>query len=295
MTGRSLAALALAALCAGAVASAGERCVTDDAGREVCLAEPAQRVVSLSPGATELLFAAGAGERVVGTVSHSDYPEAAEAIPRVGSYKRIDMEGLVERQPDLVVAWSSGNPPEQLERLEELGPTVYRAEPRTFEDVATTLERLGVLTATDATADAAAADFREAIDAIRERYSDREPVRVFYQVWPDPLMTVNDDHLISQAAALCSGENVFGDQNSLTPRIDRESVLARDPEVIVAGGMGEADDSWLDAWRGFDDLQAVQHDNLFFVPPSTLQRPTPRLVEGTRALCQRLDTARERR
>jgi len=242
-----------------------------------------------------VLFAAGAGERVVGTVSYSDYPEAAQDIPRIGSYKRIDMEGLVARQPDLVVAWSSGNPPEQLARLEELGPTVYRAEPRTFEDVATTLERLGVLTATTGTADAAAADFRDAIGAIRERYSDREPVRVFYQVWPDPLMTVNDDHLISQAATLCGGDNVFGDLDSLTPRIDRETVLARDPEVIVAGGMGEADDSWLDAWRGFDDLQAVQRDNLFFVPPSTLQRPTPRLVDGTRALCERLDTARERR
>lgn len=275
--------------------AAAEVCVVDDAGREVCLEQPAQRIVALSPGATELLFAAGGGDRVVGTVSHSDYPPEAEDIPRIGSYKRLDMEALLAREPDLVVGWSSGNPAEQLERLQDLGLTVYLSEPRELDDVASTLERLARLTGTEATGDRVAADYREDLAAIRERYGDADPVRVFYQVWPDPLMTVNDDHLISQAAALCGGDNVFGELSSLTPRIDKESVLDRDPEAIVAGGMGEADDSWLDDWRRFDSLEAVAKDNLFFVSPSSIQRPTPRLVEGTRTLCGQLEAARERR
>lgn len=287
--------LAVLALPGAAAHAATHVCVTDDADREVCLERPAERIVSLSPGATELLFAAGAGDRIVGTVSHSDHPPEAESIPRVGSYKRLDMESLLARRPDLVVGWISGNPDEQLERLRNLGQRVYLSEPRELDDVATTLTRLGRLAGTAGTADAAAADFRDEIAAIRARYGERDPVRTFYQIWPDPLMTVNDAHLISQAASLCGSDNIFGDLDSLTPRIDRESVLARDPEAIVAGGMGEADKSWLDPWRRFEDLEAVRKGNLFFVPPSTLQRPTPRLVEGTRQLCRHLETARERR
>ena len=296
--GDRLIARALAAVAglwfAGAAMADGP-CVVDDAEREVCLDAPAQRIVSLSPGATELVFAAGGGERIVGTVSYSDYPPEAEEIPRIGSYKRLDMEALLVREPDLVVGWSSGNPTEQLERLQDLGLTVYLSEPRELADVATTVERLGRLTGTATTADQAAADYREELAAIEARYGNADTVRVFYQVWPDPLMTVNDDHLISQAAALCGGENVFGELRSLTPRIDKESALDRNPEAIVAGGMGEADETWLDAWREFDSLEAVTRGNLFFVPPSSIQRPTPRLVEGTRTLCEQLERARERR
>ncbi|WP_290636799.1 cobalamin-binding protein [Aquisalimonas sp.] len=277
------------------VIAADEPCVTDDADREVCLDAPAERIVSLSPGATELLFAAGAGDAVVGAVSYSDYPPEAEEVPRVGSYKRLDMETLLAREPDLIVGWITGNPSEQLERLQELGVPLYLSEPRELDDIASTLERLGVLTGTAGHAADEATAFRDAIDGIRDEYADAEPVRVFYQVWDDPLMTVNDAHLISQAAALCGGDNVFGELGSLTPRIDTESVLDRDPEAIVAGGMGEADETWLEPWRGYDSLTATRRDNLFFVPPSSIQRPTPRVAEGSRILCEQLERARERR
>ena len=280
---------------AGAMAAAELRCVTDDAGREVCLDAPAQRIISLSPGVTELLFAAGAGERLRGAVRYSDYPEAAKDIPRVGSHTRVDMETLLAKEPDLVVAWTSGNPEEQLERIEALGLTVYYSEPRRFDDVAHTVERLGRLAGTEAVADATVAEFRAVIDELTSRYAEADPVRVFYQVWDDPIMTVNDTHLISQAIMLCGGENVFGDVDRLVPRLDRESVLAAEPEAIVAGGMGEEDTSWLEGWEPFDGMTAVQRGNLFFVPPSSIQRPTPRVAEGARLLCEHLETARERR
>ncbi len=269
-----------------------ERCVEDDAGATVCLDAPAERIVALSPGAAELLFAAGAGDRVVAAVSHADYPPEAEALPRVGSYDRLDMEAILAQRPDLVVGWISGNPTNQLERLEALDVPLYRSEPRDLPDIPATLERLGRLAGTAEEAASAAADFRAELDELAATYADREPVRVFYQIWAEPVMTVNDEQIISASIRVCGGENVFGDLERLTPRLDREAVLAADPEAIVSGGMGEADDSWLDAWRRYESLQAVQEGHLFFVPPSTLQRPTPRLLKGTAELCRKLEQAR---
>ena len=274
---------------------AGERCVEDDAGHEVCLEAPAQQIVALSPGATELLFAAGAGDYVVAAVSHADYPEEATDLPRVGSYDRLDMESILAHEPDLVIGWTSGNPSSQLERIESLGVPLYRSDPRQLEEIATSLERLGALAGSEETAEAEAARFRDAVAELEAEYAGRDPVRVFYQIWPDPVMTVNDEQIISESIRICGGENVFGDLGSLTPRLDAESVLEADPEAIVAGGMGEADDAWLDEWRRYDVLEATAKDNLFFVQPSTIQRPTPRILEGTRALCDKLEQARRNR
>ncbi len=287
---RALAALPLAL---GMPMALAGPCAEDDAGERVCLDAPAERIVALSPGATELLFEAGAGERVVAAVSHADYPEAAGALPRVGSYDRLDLESILAKEPDLAVGWGTGNPEHQLRDLAELGVPVYISEPRELEDVATTLERLGRLAGTAEAAGEAAAAFRERRDAIAERYAGREPVTVFYQIWADPVMTINDEQIISESIRLCGGENVFGDLDRLTPRLDRESVLDADPEAIVAGGMGEADDAWLDGWRRFDGMRAVREGHLFFIEPSTIQRPTPRLLEGTEVLCRKLDRVRD--
>lgn len=278
-----------------ALSANAEQCVTDDAARQVCLPQPAKRIVALSPGATELLFSAGAGEKMAAAVSFSDYPPAAKKLPRVGSYKRLDLEAIVAIQPDLIVAWRSGNPMTEVERLMDMGLTVYVSEPRRFEDVSTTIERLGKLAGTRAVADGAANGFRSGIAALQARHGSAAPVTVFYQVWQEPLMTVNDAHLISEAIRTCGGVNVFGDLHALAPRISREAVLEKDPQVIVAGGMGEDSPDWLDPWKAFSSLQAVKLDNLFFVPPSTLQRPTTKMLAGTRTLCQHLETARARR
>ncbi|MCK8515379.1 cobalamin-binding protein [Methylonatrum kenyense] len=270
-------------------------CVTDDRQREVCLSQPAERIIALSPGVTELLFAAGAGDRISGAVRYSDYPEAANDLPRVGNHTRVDMETVLAMEPDLIVAWVSGNPAEQLERLEQLGLTVYYSEVRDFEDVAASIRRFGRLAGTSAEAEQAAAGFTADISRLEQTYGDRDPVRLFYQIWDDPLMTINDTHLISQIIGLCGGENVFGDLDRMVPRLDRESVLAARPEAIAAGGMGEGNESWLEPWKQFDQLPATGRGNLFFVPPSTIQRPTPRVIEGAEILCEHLEAARGRR
>lgn len=266
--------------------------VQDDAGRTVTLAQPAQRIVSLAPHATELLFAIGAGERIVGTVSHSDYPPAADGIPRVGGYSRLDLERIVALEPALIVGWSSGNPSSTLARLRALGFAVYETEPRQVSDIAEALRRLGALTGERAQAEAAAQRLAAGFAELREAHAGARPVATFYQVWDNPLLTVNDEHIISQVIALCGGRNVFGDLAALTPRVDVEAVLVADPQAIVASGMAAARPEWLDAWRAWPALRAVRSGQLYFVPPDLLQRPTPRLLTGARQLCAQLAEAR---
>jgi iron complex transport system substrate-binding protein len=291
---RLLMGLALALLLAGAV-QAGERCAVDDRGREVCLDAPASRIAALSPGATELVYAAGAGERVVAVVAYSDYPPEALEVASVGSHTRLDLERLLALAPDLVIGWVTGNPAEQLETLESLGLPVFYIEPRTLEGVATAIERLARLAGSEAAGEAEVARFRDGMAELAERYAEAAPVSVFYQVWDEPLMTINDDHLIGQVLTLCGGVNVFGGLDRLVPRLDEEAVLAADPEAILAGGMGEENRAWLAHWQQYPALTAVERDNLFFVPPSLIQRPTPRLLEGSRLFCEKLEVARGRR
>jgi len=270
-------------------------CAVDDTGTEVCLEQPANRIAALSPGATELVWAAGAGEKVVAVVSFSDYPEAATKVPSVGSHARMDLERLMELQPDLVIGWVTGNPPEQLEALADLGLPVFSIEPRTFEAVSHTIERLATLAGTEEEGFAEAERFRQGIARLESQYRNAEPVPVFYQVWDEPLMTVNDEHLIGKVITLCGGVNVFGDLDRLVPRISPEAVIGANPEAILAGGMGEENRHWLTRWEAFPGIEATAKDNLYFIPPSLVQRPTPRMLEGSQLFCQKLDEARAKR
>ena len=281
-------------LCFIATARA-EVLVTDDTGATLRLWEPARRIVSLAPHVTETLFAAGAGHQIVGAVEYSDFPEAAKAIPRVGGYSRLDLEAIAALKPDLVIGWASGNSPAHVEKLRALGLPVYLAQPERIDDVAANLERYGELAGTQNEARAAAARFRARLAALRERHATRPQVRVFYQIWKQPLMTVGGAQVIGDAIRLCGGENVFADLKPLAPKVTVEAVLAADPEVIVASGMGESRPEWLDDWRQWKSMTAVKRDNLFFVQPDLIQRHTPRLAEGAERLCAHLETARGRR
>ena len=289
---RSLIFAALLSACLPVLAK--ERCATDATGQRLCLDQPATRIAALSPGATELVWAAGAGDHAVAVVAFSDYPPEAREVTSVGSHTRMDLERLVALRPDLVVGWVTGNPPEQLQTIRELGIPVFSIEPRTFDGVARTIEQLATLAGTEARGNEVAAAFRQGMAELEAAYQDAEPVPVFYQVWDEPLMTVNNDHLIGKVITLCGGVNVFGELDRLVPRISDEAVLAADPEAILAGGMGEENRHWLTHWARYDELTATRRDNLFFVPPSLIQRPTPRMLEGSRLFCDKLDKARAR-
>ena len=269
--------------------------VKDDTGQEVRLKQPAQRIVSLAPHITEVLFAAGAGERVVGTVSYSDYPDAAKSIALVGTYTRFDLEAIVALKPDLIIGWFSGNLPASIDKLRKLGLPVFLSQPDHIEDVARTLEQFGRLAGSETIADAAARRFREHHAQLQARYANRPPVDVFYEVWNQPLMTVNGHQIISDILRLCGARNVFAELPTLAPQVTEESVLAANPEAIIASGMGEARPEWLDQWKHWPQLTAVARGNLFFVPPQLIQRHTPRMLDGAERACADIETARTRR
>lgn len=266
--------------------------VTDAGGASVRLVQPARRIISLAPHITELLFAAGAGERMVGNVEHGDYPRAAASLPKVGGNSGFDLEAIVALRPDLVMAWESGNALAAVARLRAMGLTVYVAQSKRIEDIAGEMERIGRLAGTEAVAAETAKAFRERRARLAARYSQRPAVDVFYQIWKQPLMTVNGQQIISDAIRLCGGRNVFAQLPILAPTVTVEAVIAANPQVIVASGMSEARPEWLDDWRRWSTLPAVSRDNLYFVPPDLIQRHTPRILDGAEQLCVHLESAR---
>ena len=267
----------------------------DDAGQEVRLKAPAQRIVTLAPHAAESLYAAGAGDKLIGTVEYSDYPPAAKKVQRVGGYSRIDMEAVAALKPDLVIAWQSGNNLTQVDKLKALGLTVYISQPNKMADVADQLERLGQLAGTEAVANAAAAAFRKRLEMLQTANASKPKVRVFYQIWKSPLMTVGGPQIISDAIRLCGGDNVFGNLGQMAPTVSVEAVLEADPEAIIATGMGDAKPEWLHDWDKWTRMTAVKRGNLFHINPDIMQRHTPRILDGAEKLCAHLDVARSRR
>ena len=279
-------------LMAGRVSAQSEACVKDALDQQLCLASQAEWVVSLSPGATELLFSAGAGDRLVAVSAWSDYPPEAEALPQVGDSNRLDLEAIVALQPDLVVAWIDGNSRAQLEKLRAIGINVFWLAPRRFEDIAQAVEQLARLTGQPELGRQRAANFRKELSELQAKYVDARPIRVFFQIWDQPLMTVNREELISKAITLCGGVNVFADLPRLVPRVSAEAVVTANPDAIVTSGQDSSDLSGLARWQQFPELAAVKNENMFIEPPSLLARPTFRMLDGTRHLCQTLERAR---
>lgn len=267
--------------------------VLDDEGTVVELPKVAMRVISLAPSLTELLFAAGAGSNIVGVVEYSDFPEAARAIPVVGRHDLLDMERILQLNPDLIVAWQSGNPRASVARLRELGFAVYIAEPKRLDSIPSHLERLSRLTGTESRGNLAAQDFRDHLQLLADTYKNQSPVSVFYQVWDQPLISAGGDELINDIIELCGGRNIFADITLVAPKVSIEAVLARNPEAIIASGMDIERPEWLDDWKNWPTVTAVHNDNLFFVPPELLQRHTPRALLGASMMCNQIDQARE--
>lgn len=274
-----------------ALPAQAEVSVTGVDGVEITLEEPAERIVSLAPHLSEMLFTAGAGEQLVGAVAYSDYPPAAAQVPRVGDAFRIDLERIVSLEPDLVVAWQSGNPADAVTRLRDLGFPVLVTEVHGLDDIPDLLATLGALAGTPGPAGAAAKVFREDIAALRRQYGDREPVRVFYQATARPLYTVGGRHVITQVIELCGGRNVFARQDALAPSVGEEAVIAEAPQVIVAGAQS-GEPAPLERWDRWESIPAVAAGHLYRLDADRLNRSTTRLAEGAKELCEVLQKAR---
>ena len=266
--------------------------VVDDAGATVKLAAPASRIVSLAPHATELLYAAGAGDRVVGVLATSDWPPEALAKPKVGDSRALDLERILLLNPDLIVTWPFAAPA-QVGALTARGIPVFIANPATIDGIARDMERLGALAGTLPVATSRAAEFRAKLGKLSSAYAGKKTVRVFYEIWDVPLYTVGGHHLISQALAVCGGENVFAALSLPAPGVSVEAVLAAKPQAIIAGADRAVRPAWLDAWKHWPTLPAVASGNLFTVDANLLHRSGPRFIDGMETLCTAVAKARE--
>lgn len=296
VTGRQLRLVSLSAVflyCIVTIQNATAIEVTDDNGAQVVLKQPAARIVSLAPSLTEMLFAIGAGEKIVGVVEYSDFPPEAADLPVVGRHDLLDLETILALQPDLVVSWKTGNPAAAIERLQQLGLTLYVAEPRELHSIPRHLEKLATLAGTRASAEPVIDEMTATLETLAQTYKVKSPVRVFYQVWDAPLITAGGNELINDMISLCGGQNIFADLSLMAPKVSTESVLARNPQVIIASGMDIARPEWLDRWENWPQLGAVSEGHLYFIPPDLVQRHTPRALLGARQMCKQIDQARD--
>jgi iron complex transport system substrate-binding protein len=267
--------------------------VRDDDGNVVTLQKPAQRVIAMAPHVTELLFAAGGGDKIVGAVNYSDYPEEAKQIPRVGDNRQVDMERVLAMKPDLIVVWMHGSSERQIDQLRKLGIPLFHSEPKKLDNIADNLEAMGRLLGTEAVAGAAAKELRTKLAALRAQYASRPPVKVFYQVWDKPLYTLNGEHIVSDSLKVCGGVNIFADQKVTAPVVSVEAVLQADPEAVFA--TAEKDYGGVNLWRPYGMLKATKNGNLFTVNGNLLNRAGPRMIAGTAVLCEKLEEARQHR
>lgn len=266
----------------------------DDSGNTLRLEQPAQRIVSLAPSITEILFAVGAGDRIVGTVNYSDFPPEARQIPQVGGYNQVNFERILSLNPDLIIAWKEGNSAETLEKLGSLNVPVYLTNPSNLDSIANSLRQLGKLTGQESNGEQAADDFERRRKALAERNQGKRSISVFYQAWEDPLYTLGSQHFFSDVLSLCGGRNAFADIEHPSPTISVEAVVVRNPKVMLSGSHhGERSlQDWKRIWDQWPTIDAVRHHQMYLVDQDIYTRASPRAIEAAEDLCQILDKAR---
>lgn len=261
-------------------------------GADLTIDGPAERLVTLSPHLAELVYAAGAGHRLLATVEYSNYPEPAAALPRIGDAFRIDAERILAFRPDLVIAWQSGNPPAAIEQLGRLGLAVWSVEIREPGAIADVMEQIGAAAGTSGQAERAARDFRQRLQDLAARNRDAPSIRYFYQADRDPLFTLAGDHLVSKGLALCGGENIFADVTGLAVQISHEAVMAADPDAILAPYI-EGQPPPLAHWKRWGTMKAVRNDALYLLPADKVSRATPRWLDSMELGCNLMHGFRE--
>ncbi len=289
--GRALVAAVVAAvLAAAAVAARAEIALTDDLGRRVALAAPAQRVVTLAPSITEAAFAVGSGSRVVGVSAWSDHPPQAARLPVVSSANAVDLEALARLAPDLVIAWKDSFRPADIARLEALGARVFVVQSRRLAEIPRLLAVTAALTGGDAAA--ATGAFESRLAALRARHAGKPRVRLFLEISHRPLMTVAGGHFMNEALEACGAQNVFADLAEVAPLVSWEELFARNPRAIVGTGPEEGEAAFRQDWSARGGLDAVRAGRIAYVASRALGRPSPRVVEGIEALCAAVDRVR---
>lgn len=282
----------LAALLCCCALPAAALSVTDDSGARVTFNAPPKRIISLAPNLTELIYAAGLGNRLVAVSAYSDYPETAKKLPQVGDAFRLDWERLVGLKPDLVLAWGSSMPALDRAAFAKLKLNLLIVEPRRLEDIPKTLRLLGRIGNTDAAAETAAYTFEKQRNTLRYKYASRPPMRVYIQIATAPLLTVNGKHIISDVLRLCGGQNVFSDAPLLVPAISAEALVNAQPQVLLAmAATREYKEQASSLWQSLP-LDAVKRGHVGYIHPDLITRSSPRILQGAVQICELLELLR---
>ena len=253
----------------------------------------AQRIITLAPHIIEMLFNLGVGDRVIATTDHSDFPEAANNVPRIGNYARLKIEKILAYEPDLIIAWRTGNPTDDLERLEKLGLKVIYSDPRSLDDVAQELRLLGKLTGTEQRAEALAKKYEKNLAQLRTTYANKEPISVFYELWSNPLTTISNNSWPQQHLNVCGASNPFIKSMTDYPQIGLEQVVIAKPQLIIQPmSKGEPNPNAVN-WFQWNEIPAAKHKQLIQPNSDKLHRMTSRLLEELEQLCKRIDNARD--
>ncbi len=273
-------------LCAWAPAALGVEVRLNQAdGDELLLTGPVARIVTLAPHLAEGVYAAGAGDRLVATVEYSEYPADAAGVPRIGDAFRLDIERIVSLQPDLVIAWGSGNPPPAIAQMRALGLAVWTVEIRTPGAIPDFIDSVGRATGHRPEAAREARRLRQRLSELQRQHATADPVRYFYQVDARPLFTINSQHLISRGLALCGGRNIFADEPGLAFQVSREAVILANPDVLLAPD-GPGAENPLQAWQEWPSLDAVQNQAMYLLNADEISRATPRFLDALEQTCK---------
>jgi iron complex transport system substrate-binding protein len=273
-------------------ATPAQRTVRDDSGESVTVSTRACRIVSLAPGTTAMLYAAGAGACLVGTIAHSTEPAEAAAVPVIGDAETLDFERLLALRPTVVVVAVDVVQRVRIDRLRTLGIPVYQVHVTRLAQMPDSVRRLGELAGTSRVATERAKSLGAELDALSSRYRERTPVRVLYQIWDRPIYTIGGRHVIADALALCGAVNVFGELNTAAPAVTREAAVLRDPQLILASAPPGSAEEWLAEWRKFPGLTAVRNGQLATFSDERIDRMGPSVIAATGSLCEVIDRAR---
>ena len=255
------------------------------------LAKPLDRIIALSPHSVEILFLIGAGDRIVGTTEFADYPEEAKNIPRIGGYNGIQIDRVLELEPDIVIAWESGNPAKDIDRIKELGIPVYESTTKKLEDIPREIMQISAQVGFADEGKKQAALYSKRLNELRARYADRTPVSFFYQLWSKPLRAMAAGSWIDEMFDGCGAVNVFSDPALDYPQVSLEAVIELKPEVIVVpthhGG-----EIAVDMWKDWPEIPAVKNDRIVFFDGDLLHRFSYRTLDGMQTVCDEFDRIR---
>ena len=266
--------------------------VPGDDGYSAALKNPAQRIISLAPHLTELVYAAGAGARLIAVGAYSDFPAAAKLLPQVGDASNLDLERIITLKPDLILAWKSNVSPLAVERLRNLSIPVYVSETRRLAGIPALMRNIGLLAGTSNSADAAATKFDNEVREMARGAQGKTIVPTFIEIWHDPLLSVNGEHIISEVVSLCGGRNVLATAPTLTPSIGLEVLLQANPSAIIGGGSAASEAEFQHLWQRHYSINAVRRQMIFYLNPDWIQRATPRILFGAKVICDGLERAR---